>query len=194
MTSTKIIWLLVGGSAVSIAVIFFAVPSLEAKLVDIVRVPDTPDYLLFGSIALIAVALSVILAVDRIVEGVTEIDLPIVETSNDHPPGFRNDVSLASLPLLRVTAENYSFFQYVRQVAIVVVSQHFDCSRDEAKQHLREGTWTDDPKPAQFLANSTLHPPPIHDRVRSITRGEQWFRHRVLRTIEALERLDGLES
>lgn len=149
------------------------------------------EYLIVGALGAVTCASAGVLLGLRSRRGVTETKPPRVETADRGRPEDIVEATLDSLPLLRVTEAHRRFHEQLYEITVSVVVHRHGCSRNRAKDRLREGTWTDDRVAGEFLRSSEFAPPPIHRRVFELLTGRRWYRRRVLATVRALERLDG---
>lgn len=76
----------------------------------------------------------------------------------------------------------------VADAAIDAVRRRRGCSRAEAERAIDEGSWTDDPFAAAFLARRRPDASPVA-RLRERLRTEPTFHHRVGRAVDAVYRL-----
>ncbi|WP_137287818.1 DUF7269 family protein [Halorussus salinisoli] len=68
----------------------------------------------------------------------------------------------------------------LRTAAVETWVRRGECSREEARKRLDEGTWTDDREAAAFLADRG---PGVESRVLALLRGEPWSRRGARRAV-----------
>lgn len=96
------------------------------------------------------------------------------------------DEALASrVALLPVVGETRreELRERLRTAAIEMWVRRGECSREEARKRLDEGTWTDDREAAAFLADRG---PGVDSRVLALLRGEPWSRRGARRALAAV--------
>ncbi|WP_158057986.1 DUF308 domain-containing protein [Halorussus halophilus] len=121
------------------------------------------------------------------VEGVETPDVETVETMPT--PGGEFDEQVAALnsgPRRESIRKRRQLRETLEAEALAAVARRENCSREEAEEMLRAGTWTDDPHAAAFLGGADAPRPPIRDRLRLAVSTQSLFQHRVRRTADAV--------
>ena len=186
--------LVVGFSALAVAVLAVAVPAVEASLpVAALVATFGNDYVLAAVIALgILVAFVGVLSF-QLRAGVIETIPPAVEGTDLERPGKGIDELLRSLSSVWVTPEHRRLHRQLRTTAIDTVASVTRYGDSAARQRVDDRSWTDDPVAAAFIDTERLDPPPISSRIRARLTGDDWFRDRYRRTVGALESLEESE-
>lgn len=194
MNNRQKILLVVGFSALAIAVLAVAVPAVENSLPAAALVAAFGnDYVLAAGIALgILVAFVGVLSF-QLRTGVIETLPPAVEGTELERPGKALDELLRSLSSVWVTPEHRQLHRQLRTITIDTVAAVTRDDDSAARQRIDDRSWTDDPVAAAFVSTERLDPPPISSRVRAKFTGGDWFRDRYRRTIDALESLEESE-
>lgn len=145
------------------------------------------DYLLLAVVATLLVTGLLGVVVGRAILGVTEAKPPSVETVRPESPGRTVDQSLESLPPVRTTDGHRRIHDRLRQATVDAVAASTRGSPAGVRDAVESGSWTDDATAANFVASETLDPPTVATRCLARVRGRDWFRHRVMATVTALE-------
>ena len=74
----------------------------------------------------------------------------------------------------------------LEESAVAVVQRRLDCSREDARDRIEAGTWTDDPFAAAFLGGEDAPAPPLIDRLRHALSQESTFQRDARRTADAI--------
>lgn len=123
------------------------------------------------------------------IEGLQTPDVETVETMPT--PGWEFDEQVATLnsgPRRESIRKRRQLREALEEEALAAVARAENCSRSEAEELLRAGTWTDDPHAATFLGGSDAPSPPIRDRLRLAVSTQSVFQHRARRTADAVAR------
>jgi len=136
------------------------------------------DYFLLGTVGAVAVALLTWMSVRRAREQVTQATPPDPESVLDAPrPGESFDRYVTGWPTLSArTGSNGSAAvrERLRETAITTEMHARDCSRERAREHIEDGTWTDDSVAAKYLQTDESARPAFRERARLALRGESW--------------------
>lgn len=143
----------------------------------------------FGVVA-VAVVVAVLLA--RGVEGIDESTPPDPEEVYEVPhPGAGLDAFLEGGVGLRerIFGNRHERVRNRLGTAALTTLQRTGLSRDEARQALASGTWTDDDAAAAFLATGRV--PSTRERLVAAVRGESAFQYGARRAADEIARLEG---
>lgn len=144
----------------------------------------------FGVLA-VAVVVAVLLA--RGIEGIDESRPPDPEDVYRVPhPGQEFDDFVADGVGVRERLfgdRHQRTRQRVTAAALTTLERTQGLSRDEARDAVARGTWTDDAVAASFL--SSRRTPGLSDRLVAVFRGESAFQYGARRAAEAVARLHG---
>lgn len=109
-----------------------------------------------------------------------------------------SDVDRMLLELTRLQRGTIEYRERIRErlvdVAVSVLRQREDCSREEALVMLQEGTWTSDREAAGFFTGSSPPAQSLVDRVKNRLEGESAYERRVRRTVDAIARAAEMEA
>jgi len=111
-------------------------------------------------------------------------------------PGDDFDRAVAELrsgPRRNLIRERADLRETLEAAALTAVADRENCSREEARQRVEAGTWTDDPHAAALLGGSDAPSPPLFDRLKIATSTESPFQYRIRRTADAIARKAGVE-
>jgi len=135
-------------------------------------------------------------------DGAGSVDLASLRPERSHGPsgdavGTRLDAHLDRIGGLvdrryddRYTA--YKVEQSLEALAVAVVAEAADCSRERAADHVAAGTWTDDVRAAAFLGGPDAPDRPLAMRIRDWTNGAAYDRQ-VRATVDELAAISGGE-
>ncbi|MFB6197888.1 MAG: hypothetical protein ABEI52_06425, partial [Halobacteriaceae archaeon] len=142
--------LAIGAVATILGMFFVVAPGLS----DIIAVGSLTIY----AIGAFALLLSFLSYMSRRRVEFTEANTPSPESPSPLPaPGEevnRLIREVESSALDRYESERRPLDQRLEEVAIRIVSRTEECSRDEARELLKNGTWTDDPLAAAYFERS----------------------------------------
>ncbi|WP_135851997.1 DUF7269 family protein [Halorussus salinus] len=120
-----------------------------------------------------------------------------VETVEAMPtPGDEFDRAVAELrsgPRRNLIRERADLRETLETAALTAVADRENCSREEARQRVEAGTWTDDPHAAALLGGDDAPSPPLFDRLKIAASTESPFQYRIRRTADAVARKAGVE-
>ena len=119
-------------------------------------------------------------------EIVTPVDAPGV--------GFDRQVERATGYRRKTVETRQRVHDRLHETALAVVQRQLDCSREEALDHLEDGTWTDDPFAATFLGGDGVADPPLFERLRHVLHSESKFQREARQTADAIATLSRGES
>ncbi|WP_440989053.1 DUF7269 family protein [Haloarchaeobius baliensis] len=142
--------------------------------------------------SLVAVALAVVFArqdTERTVDRATTPD-----RAGPRVPGRSADEQLANVTAAgRVRGDDAREDVYERLTAVAVdtLVARYDCTPDEARRRLDEGTWTDDPVAAALFVEGAAPDWTTRDRLRTLWTGEPPLRRRARHALAALSALAG---
>lgn len=141
----------------------------------------------FGTAALIA-GLTVLFL--RGLVGIEQAAPPVTEGTPPVPrPGAAADTTLqARAPMWIRTGRQQRVQTRLRGIAVDALVRGSGCTRDEAREHLDRGTWTDDGEAAAFLAGE-FSPGPVSHMVGTVF-GDPPARRAARRAAEEIARLD----
>lgn len=86
----------------------------------------------------------------------------------------------------------YRVEQNLESLAVAVVAEAADCSRERAREHVAAGTWTDDVRAAAFVGGPDAPDRPASMRVRDWANGDAYDRQ-VRATVDELAAINGGE-
>ncbi|NHN58444.1 MULTISPECIES: hypothetical protein [Halorussus] len=136
------------------------------------------------------VAASVMASRER--SGISQTETPTPERPVTAPAaGDAVDEALASrTALLPVVGEarREQLRERLRTAAVETRVRRGECGPEEARRRLDEGTWTDDPEAAAFLAGRD---PGTDARVAAVLRAEPWSRRGARRAVRAVADREG---
>ncbi|UPV72915.1 hypothetical protein M0R89_10175 [Halorussus limi] len=120
-----------------------------------------------------------------------------VETVEAMPtPGDEFDRTVAELrsgPRRVLIRERADLRDALENAAVTAVADRENCSREQARERVETGAWTDDPHAAAFLGGADAPSPPLFDRVKIAASTESPFQYRIRRTADAVARTAGVE-
>lgn len=120
-----------------------------------------------------------------------------VETVEAMPtPGDEFDRAVAELrsgPRRTLIRERADLRETLEAAALTAVADRENCSREEARERVEAGTWTDDSHAAALLGGSDAPSPPLFDRLKVAASTESPFQYRIRRTADAIAREAGVE-
>lgn len=163
---------------VGLSVVF--VPGVEAVL-PVASAVDAlgSDYVVVAVVGVAAVGLSVLVVAVQSVRGIDESRPPVVESVETAPhPGRDLDSSLGGLS--GFTSADATRAR-LADLAVETVMRAEGCPRATAERRIREGSWTDDPVAAAFVAGDGGG---TGARLRALLAVDD----RVRRTVAAVER------
>lgn len=173
--------LLVGLLVFAAGLLVVFVPGLEAVLPMAAAVEALgSDYVVVAVVGVTAVGLAVLVVAVQSVRGVDESRPPVVESVETAPhPGRDLDRSFGGLSTLTSTDAVRS---QLADLAVETLLRAEGCPRSTAERRVREGSWTDDPVAAAFVAGDGGG---AGARLQALLGVD----HRVRRTVAAIERL-----
>ncbi|WP_276280845.1 DUF308 domain-containing protein [Halorussus caseinilyticus] len=122
---------------------------------------------------------------------------PDVETVETVPtPGDEFDRTVAELrsgPRRVLIRERADLRETLEAAALTAVADRENCSRQQARERIDAGTWTDDVHAASFLGGTDAPSPPVFDRLRLAVSTESPFQYRIRRTADAVARTAGVD-
>ena len=147
-----------------------------------------------GLLARVGFALAALLAgigalLSLLVRSVDGPDTPSLGQSPDRPgvrrPGDDVDRKLAAAASGSTVARE-ELHDRAESAVVDALVRRRDCSRERARELLRDGEWTDDPDAAAFFAAEGYRRPSVRDRVRVLLGRESTFRRGFSRATAAL--------
>ncbi|WP_137283735.1 DUF7269 family protein [Halorussus salinisoli] len=122
---------------------------------------------------------------------------PDVETVETVPtPGEAFDRTVAELrsgPRRVLVRERADLRETLEEAAFTAVADRENCSREQARELVAAGTWTDDAHAASFLGGPDAPTPPIFDRLKLAASSESPYQYRIRRAADAVARTAGVE-
>lgn len=144
-----------------------------------VSVPLLPA---LGLVALVALAVGGVVALDRSAGGVRVYDLPD-PTAGVRVPGDEFDERLDAVSVRTDADERAAIRDRIETAAVTVLVEREGLTRAAARERLAEGAWTDEPRARAFF---TGRPPSRRERVRTVLTGDPTFVRRARRAVEAI--------
>ncbi|NEU57727.1 hypothetical protein [Halorussus sp. MSC15.2] len=179
----------VGLVAVALGLLMAFVPGFAAAI--------GTGYAAVTVVGLLALVQAVRVARSRQATEVAATETPDVETVETAPtPGDEFDRTVAELrsgPRRDLIRERADLRETLEAAAITAVADRENCSREQARERLDAGTWTDDRHAASFLGGEDAPSPPVFDRVRLAVSTESPSQYRIRRTADAVARAAGVE-
>lgn len=86
----------------------------------------------------------------------------------------------------------YRVEENLESLAVAVVAEAADCSRERAREHVAAGTWTDDVRAAAFVGGPTAPERPLSMRIRDWANGDAYDRQ-VRATVDELAAISGVD-
>ncbi|MXR51113.1 DUF58 domain-containing protein [Halovenus sp. WSH3] len=144
-----------------------------------------------GLVAVAALLYGLVVVQSRRDQAVTRTETPDVElTRPTTVPGERLRDVLNTFP--GVTTSRRSDARIgLRGAVVATLTQYGEYTESEAEAAVREGTWTDDPVAAEFVAGVDSGRP-VRDRIRSLLGRESYDQHE--RTVDALLGVAGIRA
>lgn len=178
----------VGLAAVALGVLMVVEPGVATAIA-----ADYTAVVLIGALALVQ---GVRVAQARRATELRSAETPDVETVRTVPtPGDGFDDRLAGLrsgPRRAVLRERADLRETLTDAAISAVADRDHCSREQARERVEDGTWTDDPFAASFLGGADAPTPPLSAKLRLVAGSESAHQVRVRRTADAVARAAGV--
>lgn len=144
-----------------------------------------PRTLPFAVAVLVGGAIAVISVLARSAEGPTTEPLPDPgTTANARIPGERVDERLAGVSW-REGETRAELADRIERTAVATLGQTEGWTPAQARERLRDGTWTDDERAAALLSDGE-DPPSVGDHVRALATGETPFQRRADRAVAEL--------
>ncbi|WP_135304190.1 DUF7269 family protein [Haloarcula amylovorans] len=175
-----------GTAALGVAVVPGAASSLPAEaLVDALG----NDYFLLGLFGGVALAVLAWMVGRRATGSVTQADPPDPETILDAPrPGEGFDGLLGTtIPRHRDSGETAEALRERLRTAAVRAEIRDGRSREQARQRVAGGRWTDDPVASEFLSDEPSSPA-LGERAKLWLLGDSWVQHGARATARELTR------
>ena len=151
------------------------------------------DYLLVAVVAGLALGLMLLALGVRAIRGSTQFVPPDPEGIPSAPsPGHEFDGYVDggfSPRRLLFTDEHDRVRDRLRETAIQTEMRRSNCAREEARQRIDRGTWTDDVEAAAYVGEDESMKPPVTSRIGAAVRGESWYQRGARRTARAIVRL-----
>lgn len=151
------------------------------------------DYLLLAAFAGVALAATIGALALRGVTGVAELTPPATERVASTPrlgTEFDEYLSRPSSPRSDVHG---AVHERLRAAAVQTIMRTEGVSRVAARQRLADGSWTDDPEAAAYLASDSPSPLSWRWHLSAATDGETWAQRGARRAAAAVEGLTGGE-
>lgn len=145
-----------------------------------VSVPLLPA---LGLVALVALGVGGLVALDRTVGGVRVYDLPD-PTAGVRVPGDAFDERLDALSVRTDPSERAAIRDRIEAVAVSVLVEREGGTRATARERLEEGDWPADPTARAFFMERR---PSVRERVRTVVTGDPTFVRRARRAIAAVD-------
>ncbi|USZ69207.1 hypothetical protein NGM10_05565 [Halorussus salilacus] len=178
----------VGVAAVALGVLMVLEPGLAAAI--------AADYTAVVLIGVLALVQGVRIARTRRATELRGAETPDVETVESMPvPGEEFDDRVATLragPRRSTLRERNDLRDRLREAAIPAVADRDHVSREEARERIEAGTWTDDAFAASFLGDSDAPKPPLSARLRLVASPRSGHQVRIRRTADAVARAAGV--
>lgn len=178
MTQLRDFLITIGVSAIAVAVLIIAFPSIGGSL----SLPQTTTVII-GFIALIQGFRSV---QSRRHTAIDQASIPAIEDREATPiPGDDFDERIQHMRGFYsrgAASEEERIKQRLRGTAIDVLTRTQDISNDAARDQLDAGEWTNDPIAASFLGGQEAPSSPIGFRLQSRVSSESYKRRAAIRT------------
>ena len=154
------------------------------------------DYSAVTIIGLLALVQALRIARARRAAELRAAETPDVETVETRPtPGDEFDREVADLrtdPRRSVIRKQANFREALEAAAITAVADRENCSREQARERIEAGTWTDDAHAAAFLGGAEAPSPPLLDRMKVAASAESARQFGIRRTADAVARVAGV--
>ncbi|WP_132057064.1 DUF308 domain-containing protein [Halorussus amylolyticus] len=188
--STRPILTGIGVVAVALGVLMVVQPSLATAIS-----ADYAAVLLIGALALVQ---GVRIAQSRRTSEIRGAETPDVETVETMPtPGAEFDERVARMrsgPRRTTIRERADLRDALLDAAVSAVAHAENCSREDARERIDAGTWTDDVHAAAFLGGDDAPNPPFRSKLRLAFSTESVHQFRLRRAADAVARVAGVES
>ncbi|MFC4449115.1 DUF7269 family protein [Halorussus aquaticus] len=179
----------VGLVAVALGLLMAFVPGFAAAI--------GTGYAAVTVVGLLALVQAIRVARSRQATELEATETPDVETVETVPtPGDEFDRTVAELrsgPRRDLIRERADLRETLETAAVTAVADRENCSREQARERLDAGTWTDDRHAASFLGGEDAPSPPVFDRVKLAVSTESPSQYRIRRTADAVARAAGVE-
>ncbi|WP_128477516.1 DUF7269 family protein [Halorussus pelagicus] len=180
----------VGVVAVAVGLLLMFVPGFAAAI--------GTGYAAVTVVGLLALVQAVRVARSRMATELRAAETDDVETVEAMPtPGEEFDRTVAELrsgPRRNLIRERSDLRDTLETAALTAVADRENCSRDQARDRIETGAWTDDPHAATFLGGPDAPSPPLADRVKIAASTQSPFQYRIRRTADAVARTAGVED
>jgi hypothetical protein len=179
----------IGVVAVAVGLLLTFVPGFAAAI--------GTGYAAVTLVGLLALVQAVRVARSRTATELHAAETDDVETVEAMPtPGDEFDRTVAELrsgPRRVLIRERADLRETLESAALTGVADRENCSREEARERVDAGAWTDDPHAATFLGGPDAPSPPLTDRLRIAASAQSPFQYRIRRTADAAARKAGVE-
>lgn len=136
-----------------------------------------------SGVAVVALGVGVLTGLERSVTSPADGRLPAsAERTGADAPGDGFDRRLAALSA-GDDIEETGVYDRLEAVALAVLTERRDCSRETARALLADGEWTDDPRASAFFTDER---PPATERIRTVLTGEPTAARRARRVVAEL--------
>jgi len=108
-------------------------------------------------------------------------------------PGADLDATLRKIrntSLRRSVDDREAVRERIGRIAVRILVRRYGCSRSEARQHLSDGSWTDDPDAAKFFEAELIDPDDFYDNLRASFADETRFERRAERAVQEVLALE----
>jgi hypothetical protein len=188
MSKAHRILTLVGLLAVGLGVLMVFQPGFAAAI--------GTDYSAVTVVGLLALVQGLRIARARKASELQAAETPEVETVETMPtPGddFDREVAELRTDLRRsVIRKQANFRETLEAAAVTAVADRENCSRDQARELIEAGTWTEDAHAAAFLGGADAPSPALLERMKVIASAESVRQFGIRRTADAIARVAGV--
>lgn len=193
LTPFRLLLLVLGGAVLALGIGILVRPSLAAL------VPIGPllavlgnEYLLVAAFGVVAILGGLSVLLGRGVGGIDQTTPPEPEEVHPVPrsgESFEDFLAASWLREMLLSDRHQRIRTRLREAAIATVVRQSNCTRQEARERIDSGTWTDESTAANFLATGGTVP--SRGGVLAVLRGESPYQRSARLTAEEIARYDG---
>ncbi|MFT4890343.1 MAG: hypothetical protein ACI9YT_001257 [Halobacteriales archaeon] len=108
-------------------------------------------------------------------------------------PGEDLDATLEAIreaPFRQSVEDREAVRERIGRIAVRVLVRQLGCTPSEAREHLADGTWTDDPEASRFFAAELIDPDDFFENLKASFADESRFEQRARRAVTELIALE----